>query len=335
MTRLFLSHSSSDNTEAVGLADWLAAEGWNDVFLDLDPDRGIAAGERWERALTEAASRCEAVLFLVSRAWLDSRWCQRELMLAHRLNKRLFGVLIETFAPTELPPDLSGSWQLVDLASGRDHEVVRVTHPRTHQEGHATFSREGLRRLRIGLMKAGLDPRFFTWPPDDDPNRPPYRGLRPLEAEDAGIFFGRDAPTVDALDQLRGLREASPPRLMVILGASGSGKSSFLRAGLLARMARDDRNFLPLTVIRPERAAITGENGLLRALGDALTHGRHRRASQSVARRRRAPGDTAPPASEARREVDADGGRRRNPCKATDGRHFDRPRRRALPRRGT
>ncbi len=270
VSRLFLSHSSSDNTEAVGLADWLAAAGWNDVFLDLAPDRGITAGERWERALTEAASRCEAVLFLVSRAWLDSRWCQRELMLAHRLNKRLFGVLIETFDPTELPPDLSGAWQLVDLASGRDHEVFQVTHPRTHQESHATFSREGLRRLRIGLMKAGLDPRFFAWPPKYDPNRPPYRGLRPLEAEDAGIFFGRDAPIVDALDQLRGLREASPPRLMIILGASGSGKSSFLRAGLLARMARDDRNFLPLPVIRPERAAIAGENGLLRALGSAL-----------------------------------------------------------------
>ena len=56
----------------------------------------------------------------------------------------------------------------------------------------------------------------------------------------------------------------------MILGASGAGKSSFLRAGLLPRLARDDRNFLPLPVIRPERAALTGENGLLRALEAAL-----------------------------------------------------------------
>ena len=72
MSRVFLSHSSANNAEAVAIRDWLVAEGWNEVFLDLDPERGIAAGERWERALNEAASRCEAVLFLVSRAWLAS-----------------------------------------------------------------------------------------------------------------------------------------------------------------------------------------------------------------------------------------------------------------------
>ena len=103
-----------------------------------------------------------------------------------------------------------------------------------------------------------------------DPNRPPYRGLRPLEADDAGIFFGRDAPIVEALDTLRGLRDGAPPRLLVILGASGAGKSSFLRAGLFPRLARDDQNFLPLPIIRPERAAITGETGLLRALEGAF-----------------------------------------------------------------
>jgi len=56
-----------------------------------------------------------------------------------------------------------------------------------------------------------------------------------MEAKDAGVFFGRDAPVIEALDALRGLREAAPARLFVILGASGAGKSSFLRAGLLPR----------------------------------------------------------------------------------------------------
>ena len=71
MSRVFLSHSSANNVEAVAIRDWLATEGWNEVFLDLDPKRGIAPGERWERALNEAVSRCEAVLFLVSRNWLE------------------------------------------------------------------------------------------------------------------------------------------------------------------------------------------------------------------------------------------------------------------------
>lgn len=126
----------------------------------------------------------------------------------------------------------------------------------THEQSHVTFSAEGLQRLKHGLEQAGLDAKYFAWPPAADPNRPPYRGLRPLEADDAGIFFGRDAPVISALDHLRGLREAAPPRLLVILGASGAGKSSFLRAGLAPRLARDDRNFLALPIIRPERAAL-------------------------------------------------------------------------------
>ena len=274
MSRVFLSHSSANNVEAVAIRDWLATEGWNEVFLDLDPKRGIAPGERWERALNEAVSRCEAVLFLVSRNWLESRWCLKEFNLARRLNKRLLGLLIESIPIDQLPADLTGSWQIVDLASGQDHAMFRVILPRTHEEVHVTFSKEGLTRLRTGLTKAGLDPRFFAWPPERDPERPPYRGLKPFEAEDAGIFFGRDAPIVEALDKLRGVREGAAPRLVVILGASGAGKSSFLRAGLLPRLARDDRNFLTLPVIRPERAAISGEAGLLHALEAAFAaHG--------------------------------------------------------------
>jgi formylglycine-generating enzyme required for sulfatase activity/class 3 adenylate cyclase len=125
-------------------------------------------------------------------------------------------------------------------------------------------------RLDRTVEQFGIDCKFFPWPPAGDPKRPPYRGLRSLEAEDAGIFFGRDAPTVEALDHLRRLREATSPRLLVILGASGAGKSSFLRAGLLPRLARDDRHFLTLPVIRPERAVMFGDNGLLPALEHAF-----------------------------------------------------------------
>jgi formylglycine-generating enzyme required for sulfatase activity len=249
------------------LFEWLEREGWKDeVFLDLSPERGIAAGQRWERKLNEAADRCEVVLFLVSKAWLGSMWCRKELHLAHRLNKRLYGVLIEDIAVADLPGDLTSEWQVVRLASGRDHIMLHGTLPVTHDPVTLTFSVEGLKRLKHGLELAGLDPKYFAWPPEHDSDRPPYRGLHSLEAEDAGIFFGRDAPVVQALDKLRGLRETTPPRMLVILGASGAGKSSFMRAGLLPRLIRDDRHFLPLPIIRPQRAVLFGENGLLRCL---------------------------------------------------------------------
>ena len=162
MSRIFLSHSSTNNAEAVALRDWLRRDGWDDVFLDIDPDRGIAAGQRWERALNEAAHRCEAVLFLVSRAWLASGWCLREFNLAHRLNKRLFGLLIEDIPMSDLPVNLTGTWQLIRFYSRQDHVMLRVTIPISGQEAHVTFSADALARLRTGLQRAGLDARFFA-----------------------------------------------------------------------------------------------------------------------------------------------------------------------------
>src|SRR5258707_10030106 len=178
MSRIFLSHSSQNNAQAVALYNWLGREGWKDeIFLDLDPMRGIAAGDRWERALNEAANRCEAVLFLVSKAWMASGWCRKELSLAHRLNKRLFGVLIEDLTIEEIPKDLSGDWQLVRLASGRDHVMLQAVVPITHEEAHVTFSAEGLQRLKHGLEQAGLASKNFSLPPPDHTDRSPYTGF--------------------------------------------------------------------------------------------------------------------------------------------------------------
>ncbi len=49
VSRLFISHSSANNAAVTALRDWLRDNGWDDVFLDTDPERGIVAGERWER----------------------------------------------------------------------------------------------------------------------------------------------------------------------------------------------------------------------------------------------------------------------------------------------
>lgn len=266
MSRIFISHSSTDNTAAIALRDWLVAEGWSELFLDLDPQRGIATGERWEQALNQAALRCEVVLFVISRAWLSSRWCMNELTMARRLNKRLFGLLVEEdLASSDLPVDVT-KWQVVNLASGTDHKQFPVVLPITGEVATQTFSLEGLARLKSGLQRAGLSAGWFAWPPDHDRTRSPYRGLKALEADDAGIFFGREAHTIETIDRLRGMSEGAPPRLLAILGASGAGKSSFLRAGLLPRLAREDRIFVPLPVIRPGRSALIGESGLLHAL---------------------------------------------------------------------
>jgi hypothetical protein len=211
------------------------------------------------------------VIFLVSPDWAASKWCLAEFLLAKNLNKRIFGVIVAPTPMADLPVEMTAEWQLVDLISGRRDHKVKVAPPPGDKTVGIAFASEALERLRVGLMQAGLDPSYFAWPPEGDPERAPYRGLQPLAAEDAGIFFGREGPTILGLDLLRGLRESSaPPRMVVILGASGAGKSSFLRAGLMPRLARETRHFLPLPVIRPERAVISGEAGLIASLDRAF-----------------------------------------------------------------
>lgn len=69
----------------------------------------------------------------------------------------------------------------------------------------------------------------------------PYRGLEPFRSEDSELFFGREEATAEILGRLRDLRaaagaEAEPIAMLLVVGASGSGKSSLLRAGVQARV---------------------------------------------------------------------------------------------------
>ncbi|MEQ1680814.1 MAG: TIR domain-containing protein [Nitrospira sp.] len=277
MSKIFISHSSLNNAHALAVGHWLKDNGWDDMFLDIEPARGLAPGERWQEALKKAADRCEAVLFLISPAWRDSKWCLAEFLLAKQLGKTIFGVLVEATPFDTLPMEMTAEWQLCDLVTGAERKQIHVHADPLVPPTDVSLASVGFTRLKIGLQKSGLDPTTFPWPPKDDPKRAPYRGLKALEAEDAAIFFGRDAAIVRALDKLRTMREQGIDRLCVILGASGSGKSSFLRAGLWPRLKRDDHHFLPLPVIRPEQNVITGPAGLVASLEAALSKLNHAR----------------------------------------------------------
>lgn len=62
----------------------------------------------------------------------------------------------------------------------------------------------------------------------------PYRGLESYQPEDADWFFGRERLTGVLVDHLR--RQSRHGGLLAVVGASGSGKSSLLRAGLIPEL---------------------------------------------------------------------------------------------------
>jgi WD40 repeat protein len=270
MARIFISHASENNAAALAVATWLEQNGWGDYFLDIMPQQGLVPGQRWEQALKGASSRCEAVLCLISPAWRASTWCLAEFLLAKQLGKTIVGVLIEETRLDTLPHELTGEWQLCNLVTGTDRRAFTVHAEQVVPVTDVSLSAAGLERLRIGLKKAGLDPATFQWPPAHDPERPPYRGLKPLGPDDAAIYFGRDVAISRALDVLRQIRQRGVEGLFVILGASGAGKSSFLGAGLWPRLLRDDLSFAPLPAVRPQGAPITGPMGLILGLETAF-----------------------------------------------------------------
>ena len=58
----------------------------------------------------------------------------------------------------------------------------------------------------------------------------PFPGLRPFEMQEKYLFFGREDQTVELLKRL------GQARFMAVVGNSGSGKSSLVRAGLLPQL---------------------------------------------------------------------------------------------------
>jgi WD40 repeat protein len=248
MSAIFISHSSEDRAAAQEMMQRLRAQNYEAVFLDFDGEHGIAAGKDWEAELYRNVSICRAAIVLLSERWLASRWCFAEFCLAKTLGKEIFPVRI---APCRTDT-LLGRLQIIDLPT----------------EGESGYG-----RLWGGLREAGLDPA------DDfavDRTRPPYPGFNYFEEKDAGIYFGRDAEIKLVLDALTRMSNRREPPLVVVIGGSGSGKSSLVRAGVVPRLKKNSKSWIVVPPFRPGR---NGVSRLAQALADSFAKEWNRRVA--------------------------------------------------------
>lgn len=70
------------------------------------------------------------------------------------------------------------------------------------------------------------------------PGLAPYKGLLFFDEADADLFFGREALTARLADRVTAIELHSSLRFLAVVGASGSGKSSLVRAGLAVTLKR-------------------------------------------------------------------------------------------------
>lgn len=89
-----------------------------------------------------------------------------------------------------------------------------------------------LLRRRLNALNDVETPATITWYKGS-----PYRGLEPFELEHAAVFFGRRRAQTELREALA-KQVAAGRGFVLVLGASGSGKSSLVKAGLLPDLLR-------------------------------------------------------------------------------------------------
>ncbi|MEU7576648.1 hypothetical protein AB0B50_03465 [Streptomyces sp. NPDC041068] len=121
------------------------------------------------------------------------------------------------------------STTLADAAGGRRLPSLPVTLAYVRAcGGDVTSWEERWRTLsaRLAASEAAEESAGVEEPEE----RGPYVGLAAFQPEDSAWFFGREQLTDDLVHRVRARR------FLAVFGASGSGKSSLLRAGLLPRV---------------------------------------------------------------------------------------------------
>jgi KaiC/GvpD/RAD55 family RecA-like ATPase len=242
---VFFSYHTVDHAAVTQVAKRLHDRGIR-VFLDR---WYLAAGQPWPQALERTLASCGAVAVFIGAEGLGP-WQQRERDLALDRQGREPDFPVIPVLLTRGDPALGflrlNTW--VDLSAGASDEAALET-----LIGAIRRQPPGpLALQRIEAVRAEVCP---------------YRGLRPFREEDEPFFFGREVFT----DTLAATLARQP--FVAVVGASGSGKSSVVRAGLIPRLRRGEGGFVwdVATLVSTDRPLASLAAALLPSLEPELS----------------------------------------------------------------
>ena len=236
---VFLSHNSADKPEVLKLDAKLREMGLK-PWLDA---RHLIPGEPWGPAIERALGNCVSCAVIVGPNGFgnvseDELWVAYQHAIESKQSDRRFRI-IPILLPTatrgdraKLPKFLTANtW--VEFSQAIDDPVA-------------------LDRLFKAIKGVPPGGEGFRLAKGDSP----YRSLEAFDIQHAPLFFGREALTDWLLSRLRGTATTEgPTRFLAIVGASGSGKSSLARAGVLAKLKAGElagsANW-PRVICRPE-----------------------------------------------------------------------------------
>jgi TIR domain len=230
---VFVSYSRVDWEHAAEIDSVLRAKGLRSFF----DRRNLALGLPWVRALEQAIGAAKAVIVLIGPSGLgNTQQYERELALVRQSRDPAFPVVpvILPKTTTDRPFDFLNVLAWVDFS-----QVARVS------DAPGEIAR--LLTALHGAPSPGEMVREAICP---------YRGLDAFREEDSAFFFGRGSASEpkSTIGQL--VRKVAEHPFVMVVGRSGSGKSSLVYAGLLPALRRERDRFWNVLSLRPGPAPL-------------------------------------------------------------------------------
>ena len=211
---VFISYSRADWREAADIEDLLRAASLK-TFFDR---RELAPGLPWVRALEETMGKSRVAIILIGpRGFGNTQQYERELAFFKQTRDPQFRVI-----PVLLPGSHDTPTGFLQLLTWIDFSAAKKIADAPNE----------MARLVAAVRGEQLTDASAA-------NICPYRGLDAFREEDSPFYFGRgraDDPSTPLGELFSKTRSNS---FVMVVGRSGSGKSSLVFAGLMPALRRD------------------------------------------------------------------------------------------------